>query len=281
MKRMMAGAALSMALAIVGSYGTARADTFGSGSNTFTIDFVTVGNPGNSNDQFPGGPYGGVDYTYRIGANAVSMDMILKASSEGNLGIVPFDFDAFGIGVGKGNNRPATGISWNQAARFVNWLNTSNGYSPAYKFTSQPGDAGYNSNENIQLWAVTDSGYNPDNQYRNSNAYYFLPSEDEWYKAAYYNGIDDSYYLYATQQNTAPTAVSEGSSGAVYDQDYFTGPAAVDNAGTASHYGTIGQNGNASEWMESAFDGTDDDPAANRVFRGSYWEFEFASNMES
>ena len=38
---------------------------------------------------------------------------------------------------------PATGISWNEAARFVNWLNVSQGHPVAYKFHSQPGDPGY------------------------------------------------------------------------------------------------------------------------------------------
>ena len=38
---------LSMVLCCIS---TARADTFGSGSNAFDIDFVTIGNPGNAAD---------------------------------------------------------------------------------------------------------------------------------------------------------------------------------------------------------------------------------------
>ena len=38
---------LSIALCCISS---AHADTFGSGSNTFDIDFVTIGNPGNADD---------------------------------------------------------------------------------------------------------------------------------------------------------------------------------------------------------------------------------------
>ena len=67
---------------------------------------------------------------------------------------------------------------WSEAARFVNWLSTSQGYDAAYKFTTGGG------NDNIALWTSGDSGYNAANPFRNSNAYYFLPSEDEWYKAA-------------------------------------------------------------------------------------------------
>jgi hypothetical protein len=49
-----------------------RADTFGSGANTFTIDSVTIGNPGNADDAGAGGgsyswPDGGVAYTCRMG----------------------------------------------------------------------------------------------------------------------------------------------------------------------------------------------------------------------
>jgi formylglycine-generating enzyme required for sulfatase activity len=49
---------------------------------------------------------------------------------------------AIGISTGNGANRPATGVSWNEAARYVNWLNTSNGLAPAYKFATQPGEVG-------------------------------------------------------------------------------------------------------------------------------------------
>jgi hypothetical protein len=45
----------------------------------------------------------------------------------------------------------------------VNWLNTSSGFQPAYKFTTQPGDMGYNANENISLWTMADAGFDAAN----------------------------------------------------------------------------------------------------------------------
>ena len=63
---------------------------------------------------------------------SVSEDMINKANTLGSLGITL---------VARGANKPATSVSWNEAARFVNWLNTSRGHPPAYKFNSQPGEA--------------------------------------------------------------------------------------------------------------------------------------------
>jgi hypothetical protein len=40
----------------------------------------------------------------------------------------------------------------------------------------------------MSAWDVLDNGFDASNPYRNSNAKYFLPSEDEWVKAAYWNG---------------------------------------------------------------------------------------------
>jgi hypothetical protein len=42
--------ALATGLALMTMAGELKADTFGSGANTFTIDFVTVGDPGNPDD---------------------------------------------------------------------------------------------------------------------------------------------------------------------------------------------------------------------------------------
>ena len=47
---------------------TAHADTFGSGSTVFDIEFVDIGNPGNPDDTKGNpNPVGKVDYVYRIG----------------------------------------------------------------------------------------------------------------------------------------------------------------------------------------------------------------------
>lgn len=218
-----------------------HADTFGSGTNQFTIHFVTVGDPGNPDDIGSTGLYsmlnGGVPYEFRIAAYEVSRNMIFQANREGHLGITIYNFDTAGIGVGKGDDRPATSVSWNEAARFVNYRNESEGYSHAYKFSLQPGDSGYRAYLNIQLWTAGDVGYDPSNPYRNSNAHYSLPSDDEWYKAAYYSGSGIIYHDFATGSDTIPIAVAGGTASgtAVYDQINATGPAEIDNAEGLSH----------------------------------------------
>ena len=115
-----------------------------------------------------------------------------------------------GLGITKdirGPDKPATSVTWNEAARFVNWLNTSTGSTPAYKFAVQPGEVGYNANANIELWTISDAGYDPNNLYRNSLARYFLPSVDEWYKAAYYDPTSGVYYDYPTGSNSMPDGI--------------------------------------------------------------------------
>jgi len=60
----------------------ARADTFGTGGNSFTVDFTTIGNPGNAPDTTGDpNPAGSVGYTYRIGTYEVSRDMVTKANA--------------------------------------------------------------------------------------------------------------------------------------------------------------------------------------------------------
>jgi formylglycine-generating enzyme len=252
---------------------SAHADTFGSGGNIFTIDFVNIGNPGNANDSGTTGsyssPYGGVAYEFRMGTYEISEDMITKANAAGGLLITKDTRTSV--------NQAATGVSWNEAARFVNWLNVSSGYAAAYKFAVNPGDGGYTSNTvanaDIALWLSGDAGYDASNPYRNSNARYVLPSEHEWYKAAYYSGSGTTYFDYATGSDTIPTAVASGTGAgtAVFNGGAVVAPANITQAGGLSAYGTMGQNGNVWEWQESAMDGSNTTSSENRAARGGYW----------
>jgi formylglycine-generating enzyme required for sulfatase activity len=207
-----------------------------------------------------------------MGKFDVSRDMITKANTLGSLVITLNDMTPYG---GNGVNRPATGVSWHEAARFVNWLNTSTGSTPAYKFAFQPGEGGYGANADIQLWTPSDAGYNASNLYRNSLARYYLPSVDEWHKAAYYDPISSVYYDYPTGSNTAPTAVASGTAAgtAVYNQPLAQGPADITLAGGLSPYGTMGQGGNVYQWEETDFDlvNCPIPGSSARDVRGGYW----------
>lgn len=214
----------------------ANADVFGSGANAFTMDFVTVGNPGNAADSVgrPSG-IGTVNYAYRIGSYEVSEQMIDKANALGALGITKNT---------RGPNKPATNISWFEAAQFVNWLNTSTGATPAYKFDGMG---------NFQAWAPADAGYDASKPFRSSLARYYLPSINEWYKAAYYDPAAGVYYQYPTGSDTPPTPVAGGTAAGTVVADQFLGPSDVTQAGGLSPYGTMAQGGNVAEWNETNF----------------------------
>ena len=245
--------------------------SFGSGANAFNMEFVTIGNPGNAADT-TGAPNsaGAVGYTYGIGKFEVSEDMIEKYNA-----LNP------GLQISKdtrGSNKPATSVTWNEAARFVNWLNTSTGNQAAYKFTTS------GVNDNIALWQDGDAGYDVNNKYRNSLAKYFLPSYNEWYKAAYYDPSNSTYYNFATGSDTAPTSVASGTgtgvngnNEAVYED---RPPADVNLAGGFSPYGVMGLGGNVREWQESSSDLANNSGSSSRVFRGGGWA-DSSSNLSS
>ena len=235
-------------------------ESFGSGDNAFSMEFVTIGNPNNAADTTGSpNPAGSVAYTYNLGKHEVSRDQIDKANAAGSLGITMSDMSDYG---GNGVNRPATGVSWYEAATYVNWLNTSTGGTAAYKFVGGT----------FQLWSAGDAGYNASNMFRNSLAKYWLPSSNEWYKAAYGNR-NGTWNNYPTGGDSAPTAVVGGTAAntAVYLQSVSQGPADISNAGGLSAYGTMGQGGNVWEWNETAYDGTNNTAGESRERRGGSW----------
>jgi formylglycine-generating enzyme len=247
---------------------SAQSDTFGSGANTFDIPFVNIGNTGNAADTTG---YGAVPYEYRASTHEISQDAITKATASGMANVTAGRWTG---------SQPAANISWYEAAAFVNWLNTSTGKTAAYNLT-------FSGSWSMNLWssgqAWTAGG---ENLYRNKDAFYFLPSENEWYKAAYYNPAGSNYFLYQTASSSVPTAVASGTNAgsAVYNS-VASFPAVVDSAGGLSPYGTMGQGGNVWEWNEvaaprggswgntedtlrSSFPSNPSDPSAEESFLG-------------
>ena len=271
MKPMTAVAALGLALGIVG-IGTAQADTWRSGPFNFTLDFVDIGDAGNAadtaylNNDLVLTSHGAVSYDYRMSAYEISQNNLraakIMAGENSPLSRV--------TGGGWTGNQPLADVSWYEAAVFVNFLNTKKGKTPAYDLTynnaSGPNSYIMNLWSSEQAW--TKGGTNP---YRNKDAFYFLPSEDEWYKAAYYNPAGSDYFLYPTGSNSIPTPVASGTTAgtAVYDGTLsLEEPAAVDSAGGLSPYDTMGQGGNVWEWTETSTDGLNTDPYQQRWMRG-------------
>lgn len=232
-------------------------DTFGTGANQFTIDFVTItGDASSANGtNISGGLPSDSWYRtftepgceYRMGKYEITNEQWNKfISINGPLMGNPmsaYDFDADTIGA----NMPTNRVSWYEVAQFVNWLNISANHQPAYKFTGTIGMDDYT----YVPWNVSDSGYDPSNPFRNSKAFYFLPNENEWVKAAYWNG--SFLQAYATKPGDT-LHQGDGLSGTGWNyNDGNTGPEGPWNVGSGIEElnGTYDMMGNMWEWLES------------------------------
>lgn len=226
----------------------AWAESITHGTTTINMDFVDIGYAGNDAD-FTG--YGSVGYNYKIGkfeVTAAQWNAVRAADSNvGNAG-------------SWSGPQPTASSSWYEAAKFANWLTTGNAYSGAYQFNG----SGTLTSVMTRAQIEADGGL-----------FYVLPTEDEWYKAAYLKSDGSAYTTYATG-NAIPT---EGAGGENYD--YAIGSPWNVGTGAVENNGTYDMNGNVWEWNESAFDGTLDNMAEDRVWRGGAFGISLEFNLRS
>jgi formylglycine-generating enzyme required for sulfatase activity len=239
-------------LALVMLDSTSYADTFGTGTNQFTIDFVEIGNVNNAPDSTG---YGSVSFNYRIGKYEVTAAQWEKAWHES--GHTISDGDESNWFRGLGDAAPVVNDRAYEAMKFVNWLTSGNALDGAYKFSS---------NGATLLAVDRDAALNA------YGTVYVLPSEDEWYKAAYYKPVNNgSYSLYANGSDLETSLIQGTTNGwnyynSVYvDSVNFMWPP---GSGAKEQNGTYDMMGNVAEWIESAYDGNLDDLTENRVARG-------------
>lgn len=267
-------------------------------ADLLTYEMVTVGNPGNAAEfnPFPTPKlYGAVAYTYGIGKYDVTigqyaafLNAVASVSDPYDLWNPSMGTDRNVAGISRGGspgnyvysvmnnggdsaNRPITYVSWFDAARFANWMSNGQG-------------SGSTETGAYTLVAGQTSGVAPR---RNPGAAFALPTENEWYKAAYYsptlNSGSGGYYAFATQSNTTPgnnplvpssnQANWKSSAGfsvtqsPTYDanQNYLTDVGAF--TASASYYGTFDQSGNVFQWND-----LDGRPGTSRGLRGGSWE---------
>ena len=227
-----------------------------SASATVTMDWVTIGNANNAADQLTG--YGIVDHTYRIGKYEVTNAQygeFLNAKGQSNAnGIYNSSMSTYGIITQTGISgsfsytvttalakRPVVYVSWFDAARFANWMMNGQGNASM--------ETGAYPLNNATTGIIT----------ANIGAQVYIPSENEWYKAAYYNAANASYSLYPNGQNTITTA----------DANYSYSINSTTDVGTysndASSYGTYDQGGNVWELNDAVISGL------TRGLRGGSW----------
>ncbi len=219
--------------------------TFTTGwAQSVNYEMVTVGNPGNAGETWTyigtsdnnEGPltFGAVPYEYRIGKYEVTISQyaaflnavaatdtyglydigltenpniagISRAGLPGSYtyspigpaGTMPFGADSPG-------NRPIARVGWDDAARFANWM--SNG-QPTGEQGSWTTENGAYDLSRIRLDGIAPA-MNAINPNTGSTPLYRIPTENEWYKAAYYSPILNSgsggYHLFATQSDQSP-----------------------------------------------------------------------------
>jgi formylglycine-generating enzyme required for sulfatase activity len=202
------------------------------------IDFVTIGNVGNMGDtlvMYDGtAGYGAVSYKYRIGkyevTNAQWNDFTAAAGiPTGNLSNA-YDESASFTGV----HQPTNMVSWYEAAQFCNFLTSGDKGLGAYQFS------GNNTNPGNFL------GINRAAAQTTYGTIYVIPTEDEWYKAAYYNPNGSGYSLYSNGLNTIPAADNGWNyGGGSYNEPWNVG------TGLEEQNGTFDMIGNVIEWNEN------------------------------
>jgi sulfatase modifying factor 1 len=225
-----------------------------SATASVTMDWVTVGNAGNAaqsasnrmHSASGGDGYGAVSYAYQIGkyevTNAQYGAFLNAAAKTDSYGLYRTFMSSYGITRSGSSgsytysvtealaNRPVVLVSWFDAARMANWMMNGQGSG------------------STETGAYTLNGATSGIVLANAGAQVYIPTEDEWYKAAYYNGATSTYSLYPNGQNSITTADANSDWSVGSSRDVGT------YSGDASSYGTFDQGGNVFEWNDAVTD---------------------------
>jgi sulfatase modifying factor 1 len=261
------------------------------------IEWVTIGNPGNVPDtRYNSISVGSVPYEYRIGKYEVTAgqytEFLNAVAADDPNGLYNTSMWSNGSGAqierngmpgsysytvaADYANRPVNYVGVWEAARFANWLHNG-----------QP--AGLQGPGTTEDGAYLNIG-SPLTFTRQPGAKYFLPTEDEWYKAAYYDphrggmGVG-GYWDFPTGTSDLPGTDLTESTNPSNNMNYWFSSLVIGppyyrtEVGefelSDSPYGTFDQGGNLHEWNETSIDG------GFRGVRGGSWRKDVDSPLAS
>lgn len=252
---------------------------YSTASASIYINTVFVGDAGNAPSATTG--FGGVSYDYHIGTHEVTnaqyaafLNAVAKSdphglwnenmgtnavggiSRSGSAGDYSYSVRTGTEGINNGQsmaNRPVNFVNFWSAARFTNWLTTGNTEIGVYNLLGVTSPTNNAILRDPIAWL---------------NGGVAIASENEWFKAAYYdptlNSGSGDYWLYPTQSNLVPNALAPNntdSNSANRTGSLSPDPFAVTPVGgyelASSYYGTFDQGGNVWEWNDAIIDDTD------------------------
>lgn len=211
-------------------------------------------------------------------SNVLNSAGIVRSGSSGSYSYAPM------ANAGDSAHRPITYINWFDAARFANWMANGQPTGPQGPATTENG--AYNLSGKVEGRAVPRNRVNPN---RGGHPTFYIPTENQWYKAAYYsphlNHHKGGYYRYATASNTPPGNLAGNSANMAnyiddYSGSYFysvTQERYIDPGqnylfdtgaytGSASYYGTYDQSGGVYNWND-----LDGSASTSRGIRGGFY----------
>ena len=248
--------------------------TAASAAHAHDLTWVKVGDAGNAPDKTG---HGAVAYEFEVTKHEITVSMYAeflnavatkadphalwnaaqKIVRTGNPGAFKYAASP------KREGEPVMQVRFLDAMRFANWLHHGGG----------PGDT-----ETGAYLISKDGGLAS----READARIWIPNENEWYKAAYYQpqatgGPPGSYWRYPTRSDLAPKLAKPGDPG-LNLANFLADTRPQPNGGilrgfndvmpvgsfpgSSSHYGTLDQAGNAWEWIETTVFDT------QRIIRG-------------